>query len=313
MHFPEVNLNLMDLLKKLCHIQAPSGNEGAMKDFLLSYIEENKKNWKVQPIIVQNEFLMDNFYLVFGKPRTAIFAHIDSIGFTVRYGNELVQIGSPHLENGIRLVGKDGKGQVEVVLKVDDDENLTYEGERELERGTELVFKCDFEEDENYVQSCYLDNRLGVWSSLKVAETLENGIIVFSCWEEHGGGAVSYIAGEIFKNYQVYQALISDITWVTNGVKHGKGVVISMRDRSVPRRKYIDKIISLAGKSGIPYQLEVEESGGSDGAELQRSPYPFQWCFIGAPESNVHSPKERVHKADIDSMVGLYKYLMANL
>ena len=51
--------------------------------------------------------------------------------------------------------------------------------QREIERGTELVFKCNFRETDEYVQSCYLDNRLGCWAALQLAETLENGIICF--------------------------------------------------------------------------------------------------------------------------------------
>jgi putative aminopeptidase FrvX len=97
---------------------------------------------------------------------------------------------------------------------------------------------------------------------------------------------------------------------VTEGVLHGKGVAISIRDRSIPRRSFVNKVISIAQKYGIAHQLEVEGAGGSDGRELQISPYPFDWCFVGAPESHVHSPDEMVHKLDIDSMLELYKVLM---
>jgi putative aminopeptidase FrvX len=57
----------------------------------------------------------------------------------------------------------------------------------------------------------------------------------------------------------------------------------------------------------------VEGAGGSDGTELQKSPYPFDWLFIGAPEDFVHTPNEKVHKDDIYSMEAMYKYLMQNL
>ena len=111
----------------------------------------------------------------------------------------------------------------------------------------------------------------------------------------------------------VKQALISDITWITDGVTDGGGVAISMRDSGIPRRSYINRIIDLAKESGVQYQLEVENAGGSDGNALQKSPYPFDWCFIGAAEHNVHTPTERVNKADILEMVKLYEYLMKNL
>ena len=184
---------------------------------------------------------------------------------------------------------------------------------RGIDRGTDLVFKCDFRETKDFVQSCYLDNRLGVFNALKVAETLQDGVIVFSCWEEHGGGSVPYLAKHIYEQWGVKQALISDITWVTDGVFHGKGVAISMRDKNVPRRSFIQKVIQIAESSGIDFQLEVEGSGSSDGRELQVSPYPFDWCFVGAPEDFVHSPNEKVHKHDIESMIALYRVLMDTL
>jgi putative aminopeptidase FrvX len=228
----------------------------------------------------------------------------------------VIKIGGPSTKEGIVLVGQDSQGRIEEKLqhKTDKDGNKTlFIGGREVERGTTLTFKPNFRETDNFVQCCYMDNRLGVWNALKVAEKLENGIICFSAWEEHGGGSVGYLAKFIYEKYGVKQALISDITWVTEGVKHAKGVAISIRDSGIPRRSYINRIFDLAKASNIPFQLEVESAGGSDGNALQRSPYPFDWCFIGAPEDFVHTPDEKVHKSDIESMTQMYNYLMINL
>lgn len=117
----------------------------------------------------------------------------------------------------------------------------------------------------------------------------------------------------IMHHFPVKQALISDITWMSDGVHHGDGVAISLRDRHIPRKKFTDGLIQLAANSGIPFQVEVEGSGSSDGREVHFSPYPVDWCFIGAPESNVHSPNEKVHTADIQSMIAMYQYLMESL
>ena len=306
----------MELLKTLCHIEAPSGSEQNMTEFVLDYIKSNQDSWKVKPELFYGNGFQDCIVLVFGKPTTAIFAHLDSIGYTVKYNNEVVKIGGPSTKEGIVLVGQDSQGRIEEKLqhKTDKDGNKTlFIGGREVERGTTLTFKADFRETDDFVQCCYMDNRLGVWNALKVAEKLENGIICFSAWEEHGGGSVGYLAKFIYEKYGVKQALISDITWVTEGVKHAKGVAISIRDSGIPRRTYINRIIDLAKASNIPFQLEVENAGGSDGNALQRSPYPFDWCFIGAPEDFVHTPDEKVHKSDIESMTQMYDYLMINL
>ena len=143
--------------------------------------------------------------------------------------------------------------------------------------------------------------------------SLEHGVVAFSCGEEHGGGSVPYLAKFIYETYGVRQALISDITWVTEGVRAGRGCAISLRDSLIPRRAYVDRIRAIAAQSGIAHQLEVEGSGGSDAQELQRADVPWDWCFVGAPEDNVHSPDELVDKRDIASMLALYRVLLREL
>lgn len=300
------------LLETLCGIHAPCGEEAALTSFVLDYVKKEQKNWKAQPQVITGPDFQDCALLVFGKPRTAVFCHLDSIGFTVRYQDQLVPIGGPHAETGYRLVGKDVFGPIDCEL-VEDDGQLSYRFARALQRGTSLTFKPDFRESQDNVQCCYMDNRLGLYAMLRLCETMENGIIALSCWEEHGGGSVPYLAKYIYEQYGIRQALVADITWVTEGVLPGEGVAISMRDRHIPRRSYVNRIIELAEESGIPYQLEVEGSGSSDGRELQLSPYPFDWCFIGAPEEHVHTPDELVHKNDIRSMIALYDYLLKHL
>ena len=302
----------MKLLKKLCSIHSPSGEENRISEFIIDYVNTNMHNWKVKPKIYSGDGFQDSIILSFGKPKTAIYAHMDSIGFTVKYNNEIIKVGGPVVKNGIELIGSDSKGKVEGKI-IKKNEKIFIDFKREIDRGTSLTFKMNFKESKDYIQSSYLDNRLGVWNALKVAENLENGIIVFSCWEEHGGGSVGFLTNFIHTKYNISQALISDITWVTEGVKAGKGVAISLRDSGIPRKKFVNKIIDLAKKNNISYQLEVESSGGSDGNEIQKSPFPIDWCFIGAAEQNVHSPKEKVHKDDIKSMVEIYEMLMKEL
>ena len=301
------------LLKELCQVHAPSGNEVAMKNFIVEYVKKHSKGWVCQPELIVGDEIQDCVMLKFGTPRTAAFAHMDSIGFTVRYQNQLVAIGGPEIHSGYELVGEDSLGLIACELEVNKDHQIFYKFGRAIDRGTDLVFKCNFEETEEEITSCYLDNRLGVFNLLKLAEKLQDGLLVFSCWEEHGGGSVPIIARIMYERWQIRQALISDITWVTDGVHPGSGVVISMRDRNIPRKRFINKIIDIAETSGVAYQLEVEASGSSDGRELQTSPYPIDWCFIGAPEENVHSPYEKVSKYDVQCMIQLYQELMVKL
>jgi putative aminopeptidase FrvX len=301
------------LLQDLIKVPAPSGDEFKMKEFLLEYIQQNQHQWQVKPQIHAGEDLMDGIILVFGKPRTAIFAHMDSTGFTARYENQLVPIGGPEAESGYQLVGQDAQGEIECELMVDEGGRLFHDFSRPIIPGTSLTFKPTFKIEDHCIIAPYLDNRMGIYNALKVAPHLENGMIVFTTYEEHGGGNIPLLLDYIHKHFPIRQALISDITWVTDGVKPDHGVVISLRDRSIPRRSYVNRILSIAQESGIPFQLEVEGAGSSDGREIHHAPYPIDWCFIGAPEQHVHSPFERVHVHDLDAMIHLYQYLMARL
>ncbi|MGV3629730.1 MAG: aminopeptidase [Bacteroidota bacterium] len=307
----------MKLLQQLIEIRGASSDESRISAFVQDYVAKNQENWKVKPQVFAGDEFQDAVILVFGKPATAIFAHLDSIGFSSAYDKNLYKIGGPRTQDGYRLVGSDSQGEIETEIMLIEDANgntaIKYVADREFDRGTILTFKPDFRETDLYVQSPYLDNRLGVWSALKVAETLENGAIVFSTYEEHGGNSVGFCGRFLQQNFGVRQALISDITWVTDGVVHGGGVAVSMRDSGLPRRKFLDKIVALAQESGVKFQLEVESLGGSDGTMLQKTDLSFDWVFIGAPEDFVHSPDEKVYKHDIMCMVELYRYLMPRL
>jgi putative aminopeptidase FrvX len=302
----------MELLKKLCKIHAPSGEEEVLRNFLIDYIKNNQLNWKTKPKLYFGKGFQDNLILVFGKPNVAVFAHMDSIGFTVKYNNEIIKIGGPKTNEGITLIGKDSKGDIEgKIFKKDKKKYIEFD--RIIDRGTSLTYKIDFRENDDFIQSAYIDNRLGIYNALEIAKNIENGILVFSTWEEHGGGSVGYLGKFIQEKYNVSKALISDITWITEGVKHGKGCVISLRDSGIPRKSFVNKIINIIKANKIPFQLEVEDAGGSDGNGLQKSDYPWDWCFIGAAEDNVHSPDEKVHKKDIESMIKIYNLLLKEL
>ena len=163
------------------------------------------------------------------------------------------------------------------------------------------------------MQSAYLDNRLGVWNAIQQAHMMENGALVFSTYEEHGGGGAQAAGKFLQDKYKVRQALISDVTLLSDHIKHKKGVAISIRDRGIPRQSYVRKIIALAKENDVQFQLEVEKAGGSDGNSLQNSSYFWDWCFIGPPEDNYHQPGEKVHKGDIAEMVKLYEVLLKKL
>lgn len=316
-----------DLLRTLCAVRSTAGDEGEMRDFILDFVSKNREKFKSKPKVYSGDGLQDMVILVFGKPRTAVFAHTDTVAYTVGYKKELIKIGNPRAESGAKLVGHDAKGDIECTLQLPESKSKSkskknkdtkeqafrYKYKRNIDPGTPLTYAPDFRETKTFVQSAYMDNRLGIYNALQQAFTLENGALVFSTYEEHGGGGAQ-VAGKFLQDkFKVRQALISDVTLLSDSIKHNKGVAISMRDRGIPRQSYVRKIIALAGENGIKFQLEVEKAGGSDGNSLQDSSYSWDWCFISPPEDNYHQPGEKVYKSDIDEMVKLYTILLDKL
>lgn len=303
----------LKLLEQLIEVASPTGEEFRMKEFLMDYIRTHQKGWKTKPEIIEGEAFQDCIMLVFGNPKTAIYAHMDTVGFTARYQNQLITIGSPEPVSGDKLKGLDMLGEINCEVKVDKKGHLFQNFGRSIERGTSLTYQPNFVEDRQAIASPYLDNRVGIFVALQLAKTLSDGVLVFTSGEEHGGGYAGYLSRYLYESHNIRQALVADVTWDTDGVHQGDGAVISMRDAFIPRRKFIDHIIRLADQSGVKYQLEVEGTGGSDGSEIHQLPYPIDWCFIGAPVTNPHSSEESVFKSDLADMVGLYQTLLEQL
>jgi putative aminopeptidase FrvX len=300
-------------LVQLCQIHATSGDEINMKQFILEYVEQHAPSWNVMPEVVAGQDLQDNLILRFGKPRIAAFAHMDSVGFTVRYGNQLVPIGSPAVVEGDIVCGTDSLGPIECSIHLDHEHHVYHSFPRGIERGTPLAWKPSFKIEQTHVRATFLDNRVGVYNLLKLAETVEHGLLIFSTWEEHGGGAVPCLTKYLYEEYNIKKCLISDVTWASDGVVPDGGVVISARDAHIPRRSFVQDIVRRAGASGISYQIEVEAGGSSDGREVQLSPYPVDWCFIGPCIEEMHSSGERMAIADLAAMISLYQMLFRSL
>lgn len=318
----------LSLLEALCSVHGPSGNESAVRDFILKHIKSEMESWVAKPEIFSGDEYQNNLMLVFGKPRTALYAHMDSIGYTVRYDMNLIKIGGPLAQQFTLLKGEDSGGpfigtligegnelsvEVESHCDASCDAPCEDQTDRALEPGTDLVYHHDFRSGSRSIQSPYLDNRMGCWLALLAARTITDGVICFTTWEEHGGGSAGYLSSQLYDRFGVRQSIICDMTYVTEGIRSGRGPVISMRDRHIPRRSYVDRVISIAREAGIPFQIEVEASGGSDGSEIQLIHRPVDWCFIGVAEEHYHTPDEKVLKVDVINALKLHSALMENL
>jgi len=300
----------LDLLWELLALDSPSGDEGIMADWLERWLIPTLPDARV-------ERLGDSVLALRGeKPSAALFAHTDTTGWTLGYDRRLIPIGGPDGKIGdyLRPAGRQNTGNT---FARREDGSWKLKGRTDALPGSGWVYadppaqKSGKQSDE--IRAPYLDNRGGVWAALQALTHCPNIAAAFTAGEETAGGGAIACARRLYETHGIRQALIADLTWHTKHVRCGGGVAISLRDSSLPRRRFLSRVLALAEESGLPFQREIEADGGSDGASIERSGVPMDWVFVGAPEKRPHTARERLHIADLQSMAAMLVYLVNGL
>jgi putative aminopeptidase FrvX len=296
----------LDLLWELLEQDSPAGDEGPLADWLETWLKRSVPDASV-------ERLGDMLLVTRGiKPSVAVFAHLDTTGWTLGYDKRLIRIGGPDGKSGdpIRPVGQPNAGNTLARRK---DGSWKVKGETKAALGSRWVYAAVPELSGGEIRGPYLDNRAGVWAALHALTRCPEIAVALTVQEEIGSLGAHTCARRLFETYGIRQALIADLTWDTKHIKHGHGAAISLRDSSLPRQRFLDRVLALAEASGLPFQREVESSGGSDGGGIDRSGVPMDWVFVGAPEKAPHTARERAHVGDLQGMVTMLVYLVDGL
>lgn len=340
---PATRQAVLTLLRKIQPIHATSGDEGRLTDLLAAELAPPGSG-------VEQTRLGETLVLWKGRPRLAIFAHLDTVGFTVGYDRTLVEIGSPDVEPGDLLwaappalapdpplalpsdqappaTGRRGgrsavswaaakraaAERVEVaVTRAWDSGALAFRG-ADLPLGTRLAFWHPLQRSGGRITGAGLDNRLGV-AIAATAFSLCSDIALVLTGDEEQGVRGALLGGRwVTTELGIDQALIADVTWASRHIRLGGGPVISLRDAFVPRQRYLDRVLAAARSSGVTHQLEVERSGSSDGGILAQSHLPIDWCFVGVPIEGNHSAEETADVADFAPACALYAALIRAL
>ncbi len=296
----------LDLLWDLLAQDSPAGDEGPLADWLQDWIAREAPDASV-------ERLSDSLVVTRGDaPKVAVFAHIDTTGWTLGYGKQLVRIGGPDGKpgDGVRPVRRPDTGSVLAQRK---DGSWKASGNLDAAPGSRFVYAAVPELKDGQITAPYLDNRAGVWAALHALKACPEIAVALSVQEETGSHGAGVTARRLYEKHGITQALIADLTWDTKHIKRGLGPAVSLRDSRVPRQSYLNRVLALAENSGLPFQREIESSGGSDGGGIDRSGVPMDWVFIGAPEKAPHTSRERVHVSDLQGMVAMLVYLVNGL
>lgn len=301
----------MEKLLALLKIPGPSGDEGAIADWLYQELGQ-------LPGVALHR-LGDNLIALRGAPRTAVFAHTDTTGFTLGYRRQLIPIGAPAPEDKDELLCADGlRGRLRTTTGASGHAQLRRVRNAEGAKvkpapGARWVYARQPKIKGGFVTGPYLDNRAGVWAALEMLSRCDNAAAAFTTGEERHGHGARICAEWLYRQRGVSQAIIADLTWHSSDTPCGKGPAISLRDAYSPRQVFLDRVLHHAAASGIAHQREIQSAGSSDGGHILRSSVPMDWVFVGAPEKNPHTSRERAAIADLEAMVDLLEELMRRL
>ena len=164
-----------------------------------------------------------------------------------------------------------------------------------------------------------MDDRVAVAVAIEALKRIEitpNEIFfVFSVQEEVG------IRGAITAAYGVDPevGIAVDVTRTGDTPKSnkmevalGKGPAIKVRDSSfIADPKVVNWMVREAKEQGMPYQMEVLEAGGTDGAAIQRTRAGVPAGCLSIPCRYIHSPSEMVDREDLEHSVSLLSALLS--
>jgi endoglucanase len=165
------------------------------------------------------------------------------------------------------------------------------------------------------VVSKALDDRLGVYVMIEAVRAAKRSgaevIAVATTQEEVGLRGATTAAFELEPDIAIALdvTIAGDIPGMPKDsavTRLGDGAAIKVFDSSqIPNLAVIETLRSIAERENIPYQLEVLPRGGTDAGAIQRSRAGVYTGTISMPSRYVHTVNETANTADIDACVDL--------
>lgn len=319
---------MFDIIKKLTQTYGPSGNEKKVAEVITELIKDKVDEVRTDPL--------GNLICVkkgTGK-KIMLAAHMDEIGLIVSHIDEkgflrFSNVGGvrPWWSVGKRVVFENGTtGIVWYEEDTDDIKNLKFdkmyidimaksaqEAEKMVKVGDMAVFAGDTILQNGRVISKALDDRIGcailVQMALNAPETDNEIYYVFTTQEEVGLRGARTAAFGIVPD----MALAIDVCMTGDipnckhmAVRMGDGPTVKIKDGSVISHPLIkDRLIAVAEKNGIPYQLEVMQHGGTDAGSIHVTAGGIPSGGVSIPSRYVHNVAEAVDMSDVENAVKL--------
>lgn len=330
---------MIDILKQLCLIDGISGDEGAVRDFIINEIKDFC------------EYRVDNLgnIICFKKgentPKRKIMldAHTDEVGLIISNITEsgylkFKTVGSIDTAallfrrvlingkvNGViggkpfHLLDADSRKKLpkKEDLYIDIGAKTRQDAEKLVSLGDSAVMVSDFEILGESVKSKALDDRIGCLVLIKLLKeyTKYDFYATFTVQEEVGLRGAKTAAFDVKPDFAIVldSTTAADIPGTPEDKKvtvQGKGVAVSFMDNST---LYDKSLYNAAIQSGVLCQPKAAVTGGNNAGGIHISGTGVRTIAISAPCRYIHSANSIVNIRDIESMLNLSEYMLENI
>ena len=329
-------LKMLELLKKFCNIDAPSGSEEAMREAI------------IEEIAGLCEYRVDALGSIIafkrGKSRSSkkvmLDAHMDEVGimltgikdegflsFTTVGGiEETALVGSRVKING--LTGVIALTPVHLLTssqrekKVSSDElyidigaNSREDAQKYVSIGDTGTFENSFRQMGDIIKSKALDNRIGCALLVDIikSETEYDMYFTFTVQEEVGLRGAAAAAFSVAPDYAIIlegttAADIPGVDAPNNVCRVGNGPAVSFMDRAtLYDREMYNEAFKTAKEMGIVCQPKSLASGGNNAGSIQKAGSGVRCIAVNVPVRYLHSPSSMASINDIENAGKLAK------
>jgi endoglucanase len=337
----------LDLLARLCETPGVSGREDAVRALVRQELDVLVDRIQIDPLgnLVATR---DGA----GGPRVMVAAHMDEIGFLVRHVDErgflrVSPVGGVFPRylpaQRVSVTPSSGDGPMVGVLFEASDMGMPNEETKTpkveeffvdlgmpAERVRSVVAPGDavtmhrpLERVGDRVIAKALDDRIGLFVVIEVLRHLPRGdaevIAVGSVQEEIGTRGSSVAAHRIAKDVGVAvdTTLARDLPGVDDAkavTRLGDGVSIKVMDKyQITHGGLLGFVRELAGRRGIPHQLEVGLPGGTDAEAIEVAGDGVPAIALSIPSRYGHSPSEMCDLGDVAATADLLQAFLEEI
>ena len=321
------------LLKHLSELNGVSGNEKAVRDYIIENIKDRVDSYKIDKI---GNLLVEKKGSRGNSPRIVLSAHMDEVGLfiteisaegylkfqTIGYIDVNILVSKPIIINNsiygiigskaIHLQKPDERKQDFIIeqLYIDIGSTSKEDAEQHVKLGDYAAFTTKFEifGSELYKGKA-LDDRAGCAVMMEVLEqTFDcNLTAVFTVQEELGLRGSKVISNSLEADLAIVIEATSAMDiheherekWV---VALGKGPACSLMDSAtIYKPGLIKKTVEIAQRYQIPIQLREGTAAANDAGNIHLSGAGIPTITISIPCRYIHSMSSVISKSDYDN------------